>query len=110
MEGSPKGMSECPAFSWSVVSAGKMMTGSPEQSPEGTSKCPAFSLSVPCRQDDEEEYRGEVLSPEASQRITAAACSVAEQVERAVTLAVQAISPGVLQILYTLNHTVNPES
>lgn len=57
---------------------------------------------APCRQDDDGGYSEEVLSPEASQRITAAACSVAEQVERAVTLAVQAISPGGLQHLYTL--------
>ena len=34
------------------------------------------------------------MSPEASRRITTAACSVAEQVERAVCAAVQAISPG----------------
>lgn len=65
---------------------------------------------VSCRQDDDGGYGEEVLSLEASQRITAVACSVAEQVERAVTLAVQAISPGGLQILYTLNQIVNPKS
>lgn len=47
------------------------------------------------RHDEGDDYSPEsVLSPEASQRITAAACSVAEQVDRAVSLAVQAISPG----------------
>ena len=34
------------------------------------------------------------MSPEASRRITTAACSVADQVDRAVCAAVQAISPG----------------
>lgn len=36
----------------------------------------------------------ETMSPESSRRITTTACSVAQQVERAVCAAVQAISPG----------------
>ena len=40
---------------------------------------------------DEEE---ETLSPDASRRITTAASSVADQVSKAVSAAVQAISPG----------------
>ncbi len=42
----------------------------------------------------EEEDVEVAMSPEASRRITTAACSVADQVDRAVSAAVQAISPG----------------
>ena len=42
----------------------------------------------------EEEGEEVAMSPEASRRITSIASSVAEQVDRAVCAAVQAISPG----------------
>ncbi len=54
----------------------------------------------------EEEKEEVAMSPEASRRITSIASSVAEQVDRAVCAAVQAISPGHIQcttcLLYTL--------
>ena len=54
----------------------------------------------------EEEGEEVAMSPEASRRITSIASSVAEQVDRAVCAAVQAISPGQIQcttcLLYTL--------
>jgi hypothetical protein len=45
----------------------------------------------------EEEGEEVAMSPEASRRITSIASSVAEQVDRAVCAAVQAISPGQIQ-------------
>ena len=54
----------------------------------------------------EEEGEEVAMSPEASRRITSIASSVAEQVDRAVCAAVQAISPGQIQcttyLLYSL--------
>ncbi|DBB11360.1 TPA: hypothetical protein ACH3X3_006782 [Trebouxia sp. C0006] len=49
----------------------------------------------------EEEGEEVAMSPEASRRITSIASSVAEQVDRAVCAAVQAISPGRLPISMT---------
>ena len=67
----------------------------------GVKKSPAIAVwllllqgVLLCRGLGQEGEEEECMSPEASRRITTAACSVAEQVERAVCAAVQAISPG----------------
>lgn len=63
------------------------------QSPDRVA-CNYGKVEWVCRGVGQEGEAEECMSPEASRRITSAACSVAQQVERAVCAAVQAISPG----------------